>query len=67
MHGILSFQMSKIRFSCDKFKSGKEVTEIRRFIQRDKNAVLNFRTITEYYIENRERLIYFKRNQNTHS
>jgi hypothetical protein len=65
MHSILSFQMSKIRMPC-KFKSSLEIKEIRRFIQRDKNAVLNFRTITEHYINNnRERLIDFKRNQRT--
>ena len=61
MHSILSFQMSKIRMPC-KFKSSLEIKEIRRFIQRDKNAVLNFRTITEHYINNnRERLVDFKK------
>lgn len=62
MHGILSFKMNKIRIPC-KFKSDLEIKEIRRFIQRDKNAVLNFRTITEHYLNNnRERLSEFKRN-----
>ena len=61
MHSILSFKMNKSRMEC-KLKS--DAVEIRRLIQRDKNAVLNFRIITEHYINNnRERLCWFKRNQ----
>ncbi len=65
MHGILTFKMDKKRIQC-KYSSknkGKIIT-IQRYIQRDKNAVLNFKTITDYFLESKERPLAFKRQIN---
>jgi hypothetical protein len=62
MHGILTFKMDKKRTQC-KYSSqnkGKTIT-VRRFIQRDKNAVLNFKTITDHFLEHKDRPKAFKR------
>lgn len=76
MHGILSFQMEKSKcIACKKmlYNDDKEVKVtvnseekiiINRFIKRDKNAVLNFKYLVEYYLlNNRERPEIFKRKQ----
>jgi len=75
MHGILSFKMEKsISITCKKLyndeeeekiitnENGEEKVIINRFIKRDKNAVLNFKYLLEYYLlNNRERPDIFKR------
>ena len=71
MHGILSFKMYKksisrqyLNYQLNNKKEEKLLTcyVVNRYIQRDKNAVLNFRLITEHYLlNNRERLQAFKR------
>ena len=69
IHGILTFNMEKKCITCKKLYNDLEEKNkkdnkiwIRRFIQRDKNAVLNFKYITEYYLNNnRERPEIFKR------
>jgi hypothetical protein len=75
MHGILSFQMEKaISTSCKKLYNnekeekrkvnGEEKVFVNRFIKRDKNAVLNFKYLVEYYLlNNRERPEIFKRKE----
>jgi hypothetical protein len=63
MHGILSFEMEKKAMTCKslhndenekkvKTEEGNEKVMVRRFIKRDKNAVLNFKFVTEYYLNN---------------
>jgi len=70
VHEILTFKMEKKSISCNKWKyddSNEKNIEnnkimIRRFIQRDKNAVLNFKTIFLHYVtHNRERLNAFSK------
>ena len=61
IHDILSFQMDKKNILCKCLKhNNKNEIFITRFIQRDKNAVLNFKTLTEHYLKfNRERMSAF--------
>ena len=61
IHGILTFQMDKKNILCKCLKhNNKNEIFITRFIQRDKNAVLNFKTLTEHYLKfNRERMSAF--------
>jgi hypothetical protein len=73
MHGILSFKMEKsISTKCKKLYNddqeekilveNNEKVIINHFIKRDKNAVLNFKYLLEYYLlNNRERPEIFKR------
>ncbi|ATZ80196.1 putative chaperone Hsp70/DnaK [Bodo saltans virus] len=76
MHEILTFKMQKQRILCKKnfiyddtneekvTIEGKDIIQINRYIQRDKNAVLNFRTILSHYIlNNRERPKAFVRSE----
>ena len=79
IHGILSFKMEKsivckknhndlLEETVDVLEKGKMVKKIlvTRFIKRDKNAVLNFKYLTEYYLNNnRERQEAFKRHPKT--
>jgi hypothetical protein len=63
MHEILTFKTEKKHIKGknllhEKKKNGK----IRRFIQRDKNAVLNFKTISTCIFEGKEKPLAFKRN-----
>jgi len=57
IHGILTFTTEKKYIAC-KYNDDKLL--VRRFIQRDKNAVLNFKFLTDYYLNNRQRPIEFK-------
>ena len=41
----------KILYNDDKEEKENGEVLIRRFIQRDKNAVLNFKYLTEYYLK----------------
>jgi hypothetical protein len=56
--------MDKKRIQCnllhDSESNGQE-EKIKRLIQRDKNAVLNFRTILNFYLKNKDRPLAFKR------
>ena len=71
MHGILTFKMDKKRIEGKLLHGFKEEIkeekngEINRFIQRDKNAVLNFQTILKYYLEKKERPLAFRRRRTT--
>ena len=61
-HSILTFQLDnqcigKLKL---KYPNDKE-TIVTRLIQRDKNAVLNFKTIFRYYLENKKRPLAFQR------
>ena len=62
MHGILTYKMDKKRIQCNYSSQniGKTIL-VQRYIQRDKNAVLNFKTITEYYLKCGTRPQAFKR------
>jgi hypothetical protein len=59
IHGILTFKMDKKRIQC-KYLSPEET--VLRLIQRDKNAVLNFKTITRHYLKYGTRPNAFSRN-----
>ena len=70
MHEILTFKMDKKSIACNKkfkYDDTNEIKEntkiiVNRFIQRDKNAVLNFKTILNYYLlNNRQRPTSFVR------
>ena len=47
----------KILYNDDKEEKENGEVLIRRFIQRDKNAVLNFKYLTEYYLKYKTRPI----------
>ena len=70
-NGILTFKMDKKRIEGKLLHGSKEEIkeekngEINRFIQRDKNAVLNFQTILKYYLEKKERPLAFRRRRTT--
>ena len=65
MHGILTFKMDKKRIQCKYSSQNKGKTLIvQRYIQRDKNAVLNFKTITDHYLKLKEKPLAFKRQTN---
>lgn len=60
LHGILMFKTEKKHIPC-KYLLNEEVL-IQRYIQRDKNAVLNFRTIVLSYLNTGDIPLAFKRN-----
>jgi hypothetical protein len=68
MHEILMYKTDKKSILCPKYGDEKELKEttkvnnketqiiqIRRFIHRDKNAVLNFKYLLNYYCEHKKR------------
>ena len=69
MHGILTFKTNKKSIQCyyllhNGSKKENANGTILRLIQRDKNAVLNFRTITECILNGIEIPLAFRRNFN---
>jgi hypothetical protein len=71
MHEVLTLKMDKKHISepfygnenenIKVLQDGTKIVEVTRYIQRDKNAVLNFRYFVEYYFKNKERPEKFKR------
>ena len=68
MHEILTLKMDKRHISKQLYNDEKEEKQlieekgkkiiipiVRRFIQRDKNAVLNFEFLVDYYLKNKSR------------
>ncbi len=68
MHEILTLKMDKRHISKYLYNDEKEeklaieengkkiiISLVRRFIQRDKNAVLNFEFLVNYYLKNKSR------------
>jgi hypothetical protein len=68
MHEILTLKMDKRHISKHLYNDEKEeklvieekgkkiiIPIVRRFIQRDKNAVLNFEFLVDYYLKNKSR------------
>ena len=68
MHKILTLKMDKRHISMQLYNDEKEEKQVieekgkkiiipivRRFIQRDKNAVLNFEFLVDYYLKNKSR------------
>jgi hypothetical protein len=66
MHEILTFKMNKKSIPSTLLLKNKDPHEmtINRFIQSDKNAVLNFKTIFRYWLKNKVRPLAFRRTNN---
>ena len=62
MHAILTFKMEKKSIACDYLLHNEESEYVLRLIQRDKNAVNNFRTIVICILTTKKRPDAFTRN-----